>query len=211
MQKQYFSFTWLPPHARHYSGNLEQFSEADICTFIWWTWKLKPRDAGRPAQGSSNWQNRSGTPGRLRILCPAQLAHSALAGGSTKSAPTLHKWPGNVLDLHALSRQLTYHNTVFTKIQPNVRTQNSFAQECAKEFFPQDVPWKSSMIRKVRKCCLLSLPCLGDLKRTSADSKGSAIFKKSPFPSLKLRFPQFIWTTELFFYVCHLIHRAEPF
>lgn len=145
MQKQYLSFTWLPTC----QALLLELRTILRSRYLYFHLMDMETEAGRPAQGSSNWQNRSGTPGRLPVLCRAQLAHSALAGGSTMSALTLHKWPVNVLDLHALSRQLTYHNTVFTKIQLNVRIQNSLAQECPKELFPQDIPWKSSMIRKV--------------------------------------------------------------
>lgn len=60
---------FAPPTCRYYSWNLKQFSEADICMLIWWTWKLKPREAERPTQVSSKWQNRSGRTGRLPILC----------------------------------------------------------------------------------------------------------------------------------------------
>ena len=54
--------------------------------FFLWTWKLKPREAGRPAQSWSKWQNRSGRLGWLQFYA-TQPTPSALASVSTASAP----------------------------------------------------------------------------------------------------------------------------
>lgn len=85
--------------------------------FFLWTWKLKPREAGRPAQSWSKWQNRSGRPGRLQS-CATQPTPSALANVSTASAPNCTNGQWMDQGLHMLRRQPACHIIVFTKIYP---------------------------------------------------------------------------------------------
>lgn len=90
-----------------------------LCAFILWTWKLKPREA---VQVSRKWQNQSGRPGRLPILHPLQLIHSSLAGVSTTSVPTVHKWPVSAPGppCSEWTSYISYHR--LDKIQPKVST-----------------------------------------------------------------------------------------